>query len=94
VGFSDTLSVILWLRLRWRIPRSGRRLGREKFRAIQQRTPERSVVAGPRAFQVGLALEVGAHGFHLGVQVVHIVQQERLGKHGQLGRTNSYSHGD
>src|SRR5208282_4893009 len=34
-----------------------------------------------------LALEMGAHGFHLGIQVVEIVQHEGLGKHGQLGRS-------
>ena len=61
-------------------------LGRKKLRAIQQRPPEGSVVTGPGTFQVSFALEVGAHGLHLGIQVIHIVQEQRFREHGELGR--------
>src|SRR5208282_4897366 len=59
----------------------------QEFSGIEQRSPQRRIVAGPRPFEFSLAIEVGAHGFHLGIQIVEVVQHERLGKHGQLGRS-------
>ena len=64
----------------------GRLQALEKLLRVQQRAPQRGVVPGPRRIQLGIALELGAHGFHLRVQIVQIMQHERLGEHGELGR--------
>src|ERR1019366_5336405 len=67
--------------------RSRRFFRLQKFSGIEQRPPQRRIVAGPRAFEFGLALEVSAHCLHLGIQIVKIVQHERFGKHRQLRRS-------
>src|ERR1700693_3981972 len=59
----------------------------QKLRSIQQRTAERGVVTGPGSLQLPRALELRPHGFHLGIEVVEIVQQQSLGKHRQFWRT-------
>ena len=83
---ASVFRVALSLSDRRRIFGRSRGLGSKKLGAVQQRASERGVVAGPGTLEVGLALELGAHGLHFGIQVVHVVQQERFGKHGQLGR--------
>src|SRR5215468_1755701 len=64
-----------------------RRLWSEKFFGVQQRPPQGRAVASPWVFLVDLPLEQGAHTLHLRVEVVHVVQQQRFRKHGELRRT-------
>ena len=64
----------------------GRVQGFQKLLRVQQRTRQRGVVSGPGRIQLGIALELRPHGFHLGIQIVQIVQHQRLGEHRQFGR--------
>src|SRR5580698_9836020 len=75
-----------WLRLFGRGFSLGGRplLALLKFSRVQQRTPKRRVIARPRTLQPGLALEVGAHGLHLRIEIIQIMQRQRFRKHGQL----------
>src|SRR5579864_1226710 len=58
-----------------------------KFFGVEEWATQRGVVAGPGTVEAGFTFEVGAHGFHLGIEVVEIVEHERLREHGQLWRT-------
>src|ERR1700677_5218504 len=59
----------------------------QEFSGIEQRPVKRGVLAGPRSLEFRLALEVGTHCLHLGVQIVEIVQHKRFREHRQLGRS-------
>src|SRR5580698_3142853 len=83
--FTSALQFAFSFKRRRVIRRRSGGLRSKKLGAVQQGASERGVVAAPGALQVGLALEVGAHGLHFGVQVVHVMQQERFREHGQLG---------
>src|ERR1017187_4955464 len=58
---------------------------RQKLLGIQKWAAEGGVVAGPGAVETGFALEMGAHGFHFGIEVVEIVQHERFREHRKFG---------
>src|SRR4051794_5342817 len=58
----------------------------ELFR-VKEWTAQRRVVAGPGTVKARFPLEVSAHGFHLGVEIVHVMEYQRLRKHGELGRS-------
>ena len=58
----------------------------KKLLGVDKRAAEGGVVAGPRAIETGFALEMGAHGFHFGVEVIEIVQHQGFREHRQFGR--------
>ena len=61
----------------------------QEFCRIQQRTAQRRIVPGPRAIGGSFAFEMRPHAFHLGIEVVEIMQHQSLGEHAlrQLWRT-------
>src|SRR5215472_5673176 len=59
----------------------------QELLAVQQWSPQRWVVAGPWCLEIAVPLELRAHAFHLRIEIIEIVQHERLGEHGKLRRT-------
>ncbi len=82
MGFTGGLRLGLGLSGGGRIVGGRSSFRRKKFCAVQQWASEGGVIAGPRTLQVGLSLKLGSHGLHLGIQIVHVVEQKSFGKHG------------
>ena len=85
-GSSRNRSHRLWLGKPVFALSSSGAFARQEFRGVQQGAAQRRIVTGPGALRFSAALELGAHGFHLGIEVIEIVQHQRFGEHGQLGR--------
>src|SRR5260221_328222 len=64
----------------------GIRLIRHVLTFLEYGALERKVVAGEVPVDLAVLLDERAHALHLGIHVVEIVEQQRLGKLGQFGR--------
>ena len=61
--------------------------GRVEISAFaQSHAFERMAVGGEEAFGERLLFDEGAHAFHLGIEVVEVMEKESLGEDGYLGR--------
>src|SRR5271165_5841679 len=58
----------------------------EKLLRVQQRTPQRRIVARPCGLEFAFAFKLRTHALHLRIEVIEIMQHKRLREHGQLGR--------
>ena len=50
----------------------------EKFILLEHAAIERRIVAGPHSFNQSIALDHAAHQFHLRIDVVEMMQQQRF----------------